>query len=150
MVTGDESIAAGLAAHPAERWHALFAAVDALTPADREVTWEGGRENAAGVTQLPYPVYGEGFLRVVRLLGELAVVPFDWPGWTRASPLFPEGRGLAEAPVADACRLATAYVRGERFTDGALESGLRNGALDAVVERLRRWFAEERPGRGAS
>nr|WP_246060168.1 DUF6508 domain-containing protein [Herbidospora galbida] len=134
-------MAAGLAAHPADQWRRFFAAVDALTPADRTVTWE------APGNQLPYPVYTEEFWRVVRLLSELdVVVPFDWGAWSQASPLHPDGRGLAVAPVADAARLATAYVRGERFCDGTLESGLGNGALDAIFDRLRRWFTEEHGG----
>jgi O-acetyl-ADP-ribose deacetylase (regulator of RNase III) len=148
VVTGDENIAAGLAAHPADRWRHLFALIDQLTPADREVTWEGGQETSPGVTQMPYPIYSQRFLQVVRLLAELdVVVPFDWPGWSEVSPFFPEGRGLAEAPVADAARLATAYVRGERFNDGALEYALDNGAMEAIFDRLRRWFAEEHPAR---
>ncbi|GLX93313.1 O-acetyl-ADP-ribose deacetylase [Herbidospora sp. NBRC 101105] len=137
VVTGDENIAAGLAAHPEEHWRRLFAAVDELTPADRVVTWE------APENQLPYPVYSERFWRVVRLLAELdVIVPFDWGAWSRASPLHPDGRGLAAAPVADAARLATAYVRGERFCEGTLETGLANGALDAIFDRLRGWCAE--------
>ncbi len=141
VVTGDENIAAGLAAHPAERWRELFAAVDGLTPADRAVAWETPEG------QLPYPRYTERFWRVVRLLAELdVVVPFDWGAWSHDSPLHPGGRGLAGAPVADAARLATAYVRGERFCDGTLESGLGNGALDAIFDRLRRWFTEEHGG----
>ncbi len=141
VVTSDENIAAGLAAHPAQRWRRLFAAVDALTPADRAVTWETPEH------QLPYPRYTEGFWQVVRLLAELdVVVPFDWGTWSRDTPLHPEGRGLAGAPVADAARLATAYIRGERFCEGTLESGLGNGALDAIFDRLRRWFTEEHGG----
>ncbi|WP_308170214.1 DUF6508 domain-containing protein [Acrocarpospora catenulata] len=147
-MSGDENIVAGLAAHPAERWRHLFTLVDQLTPADREVPWGGGQETRPGVTQMPYPIYSQRFLEVVRLLGELdVVVPFDWGAWSKASPYFPEGRGLAEAPVADAARLATAYVRGERFTDGALEYALENGAMQAILDRLRRWFADEHPGR---
>ncbi len=141
VVTGDENIAAGLAAHPADRWRRLFAAVDALTAAERVVTWETP-EN-----QLPYPVYSERFWQVVRLLAELdVVVPFDWGAWSASSPLHPDGRGLAGAPVADAARLATAYVRGERFCEGTLETGLANGALDAIFDRLRVWCTEEHGG----
>jgi hypothetical protein len=61
--------------------------------------------------------------------------------------LFPEATGLAEAPVADAARLATTYIRGERFGDGAIEQALQNGALLAILARLRRWFETEHPER---
>ncbi len=51
------------------------------------------------------------------------VVPFDWPEW-HASGRYSGGHGLASAPVADAVRLLTSYVRGDRFCDGALLAGV--------------------------
>ncbi|MBB6348314.1 O-acetyl-ADP-ribose deacetylase (regulator of RNase III) [Nonomuraea muscovyensis] len=145
----DEEIAARLAAQPEERWRALFACADALTPADLEVSWRGGQELEPGVIQMPYPVYGEAVQRILGLLGELgAVVVFGWPDWVRGNPLWPDGRGLDDAPVADAARLATAIIRGERFSDGTIEQALDRGAFRAVLRRLRRWFDEERPATG--
>ncbi|WP_240197119.1 DUF6508 domain-containing protein [Nonomuraea lactucae] len=142
----DEEIAARLAAQPGERWRELFALADALTPADLEVTWRGGQEAGPGVTQAPYPVYGDAVERILGLLGELGVVVvFGWPDWVRGNPLWPGGRGLEDAPVADAARLATAIVRGERFGDGTIGHALETGTLQAVLRRLRRWHDEERP-----
>ena len=42
-------------------------------------------------------------------------------------------------------RLATTYVRGERFGDGAIQQAIENGALLAILNRLRRWFKIEHP-----
>jgi hypothetical protein len=63
------------------------------------------------------------------------VVPFDWPAWF-SPDRYPGGRGLEAAPVADAVRLITAYVRGDRFSSGSLNAGLRDGTLRAAVARL--------------
>jgi len=59
--------------------------------------------------------------------------------------LLPDAAGLMEAPVADAARLATTYVRGERFSDGAIQQFIENGALLVILNRLRRWFETEHP-----
>ncbi|MFG3438750.1 DUF6508 domain-containing protein [Nonomuraea sp. NPDC047897] len=147
----DEEIAARLAARPEERWRELFARADALTPADLRVAWGGGQEIEPGVIQMPYPVYGDAVMRICALLGELGVVVvFGWPDWVRGNPLWPDGEGLDDAPVADAARLATAIIRGERFSDGTIGRALDHGAFQAVLRRLRRWFDEERPLAGRS
>src|SRR6266567_3206196 len=43
------------------------------------------------------------------------------------------GAGLADAPVAEVARLATAIIRGERFSDGTIDS---SPALPRVARRL--------------
>lgn len=67
------------------------------------------------------------------------VVPFDWPDWYRADR-FPGGQGLESAPAADAVRLVTSFVRGDRFSEGALKAGLADGSISAAIERLWQWY----------
>jgi O-acetyl-ADP-ribose deacetylase (regulator of RNase III) len=142
----DEEIAAALAAKPAEQWRRLFDLADGLSPGNLEVHWRGGGEKELGVFTLNHPLYSNSVEAIVESLYELGViVSFDWPEWHRTSPLFPDAAGLMEAPVADAARLATTYVRGERFSDGAIQQSIENGALLAILNRLRRWFETERP-----
>lgn len=144
----DEEIAVALAAQPAERWRRLFTLADSLSPGDLKVRWGGGDEKALGVFTFGYPLYSDSVQEIISLLDGLGViVPFNWPEWHRASPLFPDAAGLTEAPVADAARLATTYVRGERFSDGAIQQAIDNGALLAILDRLRRWFETEYPAR---
>jgi hypothetical protein len=85
---------------------------------------------------------------VNRLSGALAdaglVVPFDWMAWDGLLR-YEGGHGLSTAPVADAVRVVTATIRGERFCDGNIEAALRDGLLPAALDRLRRWCDEERP-----
>jgi O-acetyl-ADP-ribose deacetylase (regulator of RNase III) len=140
----DEQIALALAAHPASRWRELFALVDRFTPQDLRVDWTGGGESEPEVFMLHHLGYSPAVREILRVLGELdVVVPFNWSDWHTSSPFFPEATGLAEAPVADAARLATTYIRGERFSDGAIGQALQNGALLAILARLRRWFETE-------
>lgn len=78
--------------------------------------------------------------RLVGFLYELnVVVPFDWPEW-HAPDRYPGGRGLDSASAADAVRLITSYVRGDRFSDGALVTGLHDGSISAAVTRLWSWY----------
>lgn len=139
----DLEIAAELAAIPEERWQRLFERMDGLTDADREVKWGGGNEVRPGVTQMPHPIYSDAVDEIRRLL---PVAVCDWSTWIRENPVFPAGDGLDRRPVADAVRLATAYIRGERFSDGAIKMAVDNGALRAIVDRLRKWFEQEKLG----
>ena len=67
------------------------------------------------------------------------VVPFDWPEWY-SPDRFPAGAGLESAPAADAVRLITSFVRGERFSDGAVLDGLATGVIPAAIDRLWSWY----------
>jgi hypothetical protein len=49
-------------------------------------------------------------------------------------------------PVADAARMATSLMRGERFCDGLIASALEDGTFAAMMERLRSWH-DGREGR---
>ncbi len=138
MISTDEEIVAHLASWPLARWHSLFTEADALTESDREIVWKSLEPDAI---QAPYPKYGE---RVSRLRKLLPMLEFNWKQWMKDNPLFPEGHGLAEAPVADAARLSTVYLYGERFNEGAIGMALKNGALDAIIARLRHWHESRR------
>jgi O-acetyl-ADP-ribose deacetylase len=92
---------------------------------------------------LGYPVYSDAFMAVHTLLYDLdVVVPFNWPDWNGMS-LYPHGAGLEAASVADAARLCTVYVRGERFSDGAIGQALNDGTFDQIFKRLRTWYGSE-------
>lgn len=141
----DEDIVTALARAPAERWEDLFATADALSAEDVAVAPPAG---PVGLT-MPY-TYSARVNEVCRLLGAVnAVVPFSWPAW-EGRRRYRGGHGLAEAPVADAARLATAILRGERFADGTIAEALADGTLQAVVDRLRAWYVHEHAGGAAS
>lgn len=137
-----------MAAHPAELWERLFAASDALTTGSQHASsWHEAPDSEDGAAAFPYPVYSDTVEEVQRLLYDLdVIVSFDWPAWDGAAR-YPRGEGLASAPVAEAVRVATVIVRGERFCDGTIAQAISDGTLDAVLGRLRRWFEAEYPAR---
>jgi hypothetical protein len=139
----DEEIAARLAGNPAKRWRELFELIDSLGELDGHISWvapvqTGPKEFIAG-----YPVYSDAFNAIHALLYELdVVVPFNWPEWS-GQQLYPHGDGLDSVAVAEAARLCTVYLRGERFSDGAIGQALRDGTFDRIFKRLRTWFDSE-------
>lgn len=126
---------------PEERWREAFEAADALTAEDRDFAWGGGQKSDSGAIQMPYPVYSN---RVRQLYRSLPGASIDWMTWVRGNPLLREPTRLAGAPVVDAARLATVYVRGERFNDGVFGRAVQDGSVDAIVARLRTWCETER------
>jgi hypothetical protein len=142
----DEAIEAILAAVPDDRWAELWAAMEGLRTGETHATWEVGDPDQP-VRQMPYVVYSDAARRLVSSLGAVGgVVPFAWPKWDGVQR-YEGGRGLDDAPVADAVRLITAVIRADRFGEGTIAAALEDGTLAAAVRRLRRWFDEERrPG----
>lgn len=124
-VTTDEEIIDAVAPPSDVRWHDLFA-----MPMWSDPTTAGDGE----VAEL-----------IDRLYGLDVVVPFDWTEWY-SPDRFPAGRGLAAAPVADAVRVLTSFVRGERFSDGAVIDGITTGSIPAAIDRLWQWYRDSVAG----
>jgi hypothetical protein len=151
----DEAITETLVSAPAGRWHALWDAVDALNEEREHARWEGGEQVDTTavdgvqrpVYQMPYVIYSEAVNRIVQSLYELgAVVPFNWHEWEGVQR-YRMGHGLEAAPVSDAVRLLTAIIRADRFTEGTIAVTLEDGTLPAALQRLRRWYVDERAHR---
>ena len=80
--------------------------------------------------------YDETIEEVLAALRAVNAQPvFDWMSWN-GSRRYPRGAGLTDAPVADAMRLITTIVRGERFCDGTIARAVEDGSLMAAAERI--------------
>ncbi|WP_190133166.1 DUF6508 domain-containing protein [Streptomyces mashuensis] len=131
-------------AERAGTWHRLlevareFAEV-AQHPDD--FRWHPAQQRPDGVMVTGYPLYGERVERAREaLVGVGAVTPlYHWG--SHRPPTVPDGGQLAPA---DAVRLATAVVRGERFCDGCIGSAVEDGTLRAVLSSLAAWYGEQR------
>jgi hypothetical protein len=119
MMEVDAEIVGSLAAANDLRWRQLF----------EMPVWSELRAVTQGdVDQLIDIAYGLGL-----------VAPFDWQAWY-SPDRFPAGHGLAAASVADAVRLITAIVRGDRFSGGVLVEQIGDGSILAAVNRLWDWY----------
>lgn len=126
----DAALLAALDLTQAEAWHAL-AELDgafSLQPhADDDCVWSGG-----------YPRYGARVDAARRRLIEVGAVTPLYP-WMRAKAPSPGADGRLSP--ADAVRLATTIIRGERFGDGMIENAVNQGILQAVIASLSSWYA---------
>ncbi|WP_327147365.1 DUF6508 domain-containing protein [Nocardia sp. NBC_01329] len=139
METSDADIKVQLLRSSPECWQRLWSAVDDLL-AEQPSPWELRTENADGALCMPYAVYTDAVNRVVHALDEVdAIVGFDWTRWD-GGRRYQYGRGLDDAPVADACRVLTSITRAERFSDGTIGRALDEGTFLAALLRLRRWY----------
>jgi hypothetical protein len=149
----DVEIEAKLKAAPDDLWLKLWTVAEELAVNEAPATWAGGkpRESAGRTTfEMPYVIYAVPVIQLIELLYKLGVVvPFDWGKWYERDR-YPGGAGLAEAPVAEAVRLATSYVRGDRFSEGALASAIEDGTMAAILTRLRTWWDSPTGDRAAT
>jgi hypothetical protein len=148
----DREVEEALRRAPAEAWRELFEVAHRYLAQSEHVAWEGGQElgttvgEERPVVQMPYAVYSQDVDRIVALLYEIgAVFPFDWPRW-EGIERYRGPSALGPAPLADAARMATAIVRGDRFCEGLLGAAIEDGTFGAILERLLRCYDSERDG----
>jgi hypothetical protein len=148
----DGAIEDRLRAASANRWRDLWDAIDRLVVEREKGQWAGGETVGTVVVdavekpviQMPYVLYSAVVLDVIAKVGQLgASQPFDWQAWDGLNR-YPDGQGLDEAPVGESIRMVTAIVRADRFSEGTLLHSLESGTFMAAIDRLRRWFDEER------
>ena len=135
----DAEIEVRLAAAPPERWVALSEARAAFDAEKSHGTWKGGTGDPIQMPWVDYAPAAEGIVTAIYALG--ASAPFDWSAWGGLNR-YPHGEGLAEAPVAECIRMATAIVRADRFSEGTKLAFFDDGTFELIVDRLRRWHDE--------
>jgi len=122
-----------------KRLRAALGVVKSLTAEGRHgVAWSPvtGEGSTADPIVLSFPEYDAAFEEIVEALLAAGAQPvFDWMSWDE-SRLYRGGGGLTGAPVADAMRLVTVIVRGERFCDGSIAKAIEDGSLVAAAERI--------------
>lgn len=123
-----------------EAWNRLLAAADDFEgrpPDQDDYRWSPVRESPDGVLTSAYPIYSERVRLATSALAEVgAVTPaYDW---MQLPPVDVPADG-ALSP-ADAMRIATAIVRGERFGDGTIGEAVMDGTLQAVLAALAAWY----------
>ena len=124
-------------------WSQLWALTSRLREMDpiELVRVQGGGRDEKGVIDMPWIDYDPIIYVIEKLLYELKVIQgLDWGEWL-------SDRGLENAmaltsvesgSLLDTVSMMTAIFRSERFGSGAIAETLRNGALLALLDRLRR------------
>ena len=146
---GDSTLLAQLdtTAERADAWRRLMAVANefaALPHAEGDFGWTPATEGPDGVITVGYPVYGERVERARRALVEVGAVTPAYSWMEQPPPAVPDDDAL---PPADAIRLATATVRGERFCDGYIGHAVEQGTLQAILTSLSTWYGIHRSHR---
>jgi hypothetical protein len=134
----DAAIEAKLARVTPDRWAEIETALDAVEAAGAPyASWSSSEPHFPGdAHHFPFPIYTDAVRALIHTLGgEDLLVFFDWMNWPGFTDRWPAER-FASGSVADAARLVTTAMRGERFSDGFIESLLIGGVLQAAVRRL--------------
>lgn len=139
---GDSTLLAQLdtTAERADAWCRLVAVAGefaALPHAEGDFCWAPAKERPDGVITVGYPIYGERVERAHRALAEVGAVTPAYRWMEQPPPAVPDDGAL---PPADAVRLATATVRGERFCDGTIGQAVEQGTLQAILTSLSTWY----------
>lgn len=145
---GDDALLAQLATDPprAEAWRrlALLAEDFASSPQVAGDMWarQGPSRSDGALVN-----YGFAYSRRVdqarAALCEVRAVTSAYPWMQHRPPTVPDDGSLL--PPADAVRLATGIVRGERFSDGTIGLAVKSGVLQAVLISLTTWYAARQP-----
>lgn len=125
----------------ADAWGRLLAVADefaVLPHAEGDYGWTPGRPRTDGLVGLGYPAYADRVERARFSLSEVGAVTPAYHWMKRRPPTVPDD-GSPLSP-ADAVRLATTTVRGERFCDGAIGQAVEDGTLQAILASLAAWY----------
>jgi hypothetical protein len=132
----DAEILAAMMAAPTQVWDRLWMIADALPAGADQVTWQ--RPEHGEPLYFPFPLYSDAVNELQTLVYELGLISsFDWMSWP-GTQRYTAGTGIASARAAEAARLMTAIIRGERFCDGTVAEALRDGTLATVLARARK------------
>ena len=143
----DRELEERLAAAPASAFEELWAAADDLADERSHGRWVGGEVVDTAVIdgveqevrQMPYVERSAALDRIHAALGGIgAIVPFDWSNWG-GFVRYQTAGDVAFASVADAVRLVTTFIRGDRFNEGLLVAAADDGRLAAAIVVIRRW-----------
>ena len=136
----DSSLLTGLHV-TADAWHDLLLLADdfaARPHAEDDCRWDPSTPEQNEIAALGYPTYGERVQRACEALYKVGAVTPTYHWMNRPAQVMPSD-GTALRP-ADAIRVATAVVRGERFCDGTIGQALEKGALQNVLTSLATWY----------
>lgn len=125
----------------ADAWSQLLAVAEEfadLPHSEGDFRWKQAEPRADGVIVLGYPIYGDRVNRACKALAEVRAVTPVYHWMRQRPPTLPDD-GSPISP-ADAIRVATAFVRGERFADGTIGQAVRRGTLQAVLASLSTWY----------
>ena len=93
-----------------------------------------------GITTLPYSDHGEVVLRFLKAVYDIPIIiNFDWGSWDEGRKIASdEGFDFDTIDIPTKCKLITAFVRNDRFCDGALLEVFHSGLILKILKSIRK------------
>ena len=133
-----ENIGAHLETISTDDWQPLFGLITEIEKTKEFGTVEGGDEIEPGVFQMPYAEPSRLVYDFEKLAYDLGIViDFNWPGWDEGRELAsPDNPELDKLDLVTCCMLITAFIRNNRFCDGALMDFFECGLALRILKRM--------------
>ncbi len=127
---------------PATEWKELFKFNEQLKQASSFGKMQGGEKIEGNVSTLPYWEQSKLTRQFVRFLYDKNMLPsFDWPEWQEGKELLRQkDPNFNNLDTITLCKLLTAIIRTDRFSDGTLVGMMNEGVIQRIVDGIKNNF----------
>lgn len=144
MPLNEENYKDKIQAFTSQDWQPLLDLIPEIERTAKFSKWKGGEIDKDGVLQMPYVIDEAPVLSQFRdiVYKMPIIIDFDWGGWD-------EGRKIASDESFDydtldiptKCKLITAFVRNDRFCEGALVGKFESGLILKILKSIEKQVA---------
>jgi hypothetical protein len=140
MFLNEDNYSEKIYAYNREHWQPLLELIPAIASTDNFGEMKGGEKNEESFIQMPY--YEESslvdaFRSKVYDLG--LIIDFDWTNWEGGNKIMNESNfDFDTIRIPEICKLITAIIRKDRFSEGTLVSAFSEGLILKMLQSINR------------
>ena len=122
-----------------EDWQLLFDTIPIIEQTEEFGKVEGGDLLENGSRTFPHWRSPAIVMKVYNLIGELDIAPiYNWTKWEKGSKILNSSNTVyKDLDIVTLCKLLTAIVRLDRFSDGYLISRFEDGTMLKILKALK-------------
>ena len=125
---------------PSDKWNKLFALIP-IIESTKEFIISGGieeDENDSDIFNITPVIEAKVVLDFERIMYELdLVISFDWAEWSEGHVIAGK-RAYEDLNTLTLLKLLTAFIRNNRFCDGALADKFQDGSVGTILKWLKK------------
>ena len=132
---------------PAADWEELFKLNEQLKQESSFGKMKAGEKIEENVSTFPYWEKSELARQFVKFLYDKNMLPsFDWPEWQEGKELLRQkDPNFANLDTITLCKLLTAIIRTDRFSDGTLIGMMKEGVIQRIVDGIQGNYEKNKP-----
>lgn len=139
MVLAEESYIEKINAYTKQQWEPLLELIPFIENAANFGEFEEGQTIADGIHTFPYWTHSalvSKFLEIVYAIP--VIIDFDWGSWVEGIRIAKDiGFNYDTIDIPTKCKLITAFVRNDRFCDGALVEVFESGLILKILKSIK-------------